>query len=126
MEPEFVELRSSNRQGINHHHAACASENRPMVMVKLGRKYATLEWDCVTLRSDTEVHVQSTRGRLLVRGMYDRFCSITKSDPGKPRFYGNAFYGTASRLLPETARLLAKEYFQLLRPSGPIGTSATI
>lgn len=126
MEPAFVVFRSSDRAANDRHFHACQEEGRPMVMVKLGRKYATLEWDCITLDPTNEPHVRDRRGDLLMRGMYDRFCALAERDPSAPIFYGTAFCGTVSRLLPDTARSLAAEYFQLLRADGPAHVAAQL
>lgn len=118
-EPIYIEVRTTDRAEINRHCMACEAEERPMMLIKIGRKYATLEWDCITLDPSNELHVRGPRCSLLTRGMYDRFCSLAKSAPGRPMFDGNAFYGTITKLLPETARQLAREYFETLRLGGP-------
>ena len=92
------------------HFSACQSRNRPMMMVKVGRRYAELEWDCVTITSDRPGHLTDEQART----MFSLFQARTKGAPGKPYFCGNAFTGTIKRLLPETARQLAEEYFKLL------------
>ena len=46
--------------------------------------------------------------------MFALFQEHAKGAPGKPVFCGKAFTGTVSKLLPDTARQLAEEYFKLL------------
>jgi hypothetical protein len=97
-----------------------------MILLKLGRKFATLEWGCITLDADSERHVRHRRGDLLMRAMYDRFCALAKSDPGRPIFHGSAFCGSVTRLLPTTARSLAEQYFELLRIGGSAHSASVV
>jgi hypothetical protein len=122
----FVEFRGAGRKANDEHFYACQEEGTPLVIVRLGRRYATLEWDCITLHRSMDAHVRAGRGTLLLRGMYDRFCALAKGEPGNPKFLGSAFTGTITRLLPSTARLLAKEYFQLLEAGGPTQSASQI
>jgi len=85
-----------------------------MVMVRMARQYAELEWDSVTIDSDCDDHVSSRDSNDLVRVMFALFQTRAKGAPGKPIFCGKAFTGTVTKLLPDTARQLAEDYFKLL------------
>lgn len=98
----------------NRHHDDCMRANRPMMMIKMARRYAELEWDCVTTSSLHEPHLRGEAATALVRTMFARCMALTKGAPGKPYFYGSAFTGSIEHLLPATAETLAGEYFKLL------------
>jgi len=110
----YTFFKRGDRAANDRHFYACQARNRPMVMVRMARQYAELEWDCVTIDSDCDDHVSSRASNELVRLMFALFQEYAKGAPGKPIFYGKAFTGTVSKLLPDTARQLAEEYFKLL------------
>ncbi|PTS89734.1 hypothetical protein DBR17_02815 [Sphingomonas sp. HMWF008] len=110
----YTFFKQGDRVANDRHFHACQARNRPMVMVKMARQYAKLEWDCITIDSDCDDHVSSSASNGLVRVMFALFQEHAKGAPGKPLFYGKAFTGTVSKLLPDTARQLAEEYFKLL------------
>jgi hypothetical protein len=49
--------------------------------------------------------------------MFARFQSRAQHAPGKPEFFGSAFVGSIDRLLPDTARDLADDFFMMLTAS---------
>ena len=85
-----------------------------MMMVKMARTYAELEWDCITVDPREEAYLHNDSGRDLVGVMFNLFQARANGAPGKPLFFGSAFTGTIKKLLPETARNLAEDYFRLL------------
>lgn len=114
----FVEFPNGDRASNEAHFYACRQRDRPMIMVRPARWYATLEWDCITMdpkhdadRSDND------NGRTALRTLFGRFQARAKGAPGKPEFFGSAFTGTVKRLLPEIARDLAEDYFRMLLPA---------
>ena len=123
----YAEFRRGDRVGNDSHYHYCQRLNRPMVMVRMARAYAELEWDCITVSPDQEDYLYGTdNGRTLGRLMFDKFQALAKGAPGKPLFLGGSFTGTVKKLLPDTARALAEEYFRLLylplrEPRGPRG-----
>jgi hypothetical protein len=110
----YAFFKAGDRVANDRHYHACQARNRPMVMVKMARQYAKLEWDCITIDSDCDDHVSSRASNELVRVMFALFQERAKGAPGKPIFYGKAFTGTVSKLLPDTAGQLAEDYFKLL------------
>jgi len=110
----FVRFKQGDTAANNRHHDDCLRRNRPMMMVKMGRRYAELEWDCVTTSSRQYGHLDDEQGDALVRTLFARFQALTKGAPGKPFFTGKAFTGWIRHLLPETAEQLAEDYFKLL------------
>lgn len=112
MDPRFVEFKRGDLNANARHYEECLRENRPMMMIRQGRIYAELEWDCVTVSSETDPsNAHSTE---IGHQMFDLFQQRAKGAPGKPIFYGSAFTGTVTKLLPGTARQLARDYYTLL------------
>lgn len=110
----YVVYKSGDRAANNHHFHFCERLGRPMMMVKMARRYAELEWDCITVDPAEEDHLHDKSGDQLVRIMFNLFQARAKGAPGQPLFHGSAFTGTIEKLLPATARQLAEDYFQLL------------
>jgi hypothetical protein len=110
----YTFFKLGDRAANDRHFYACQARNRPMVMVRMARRYAELEWDCVTIDSDCDGQVSGSDSDTLVRTMFDLFQKRAKGAPGKPIFCGKAFTGTVTKLLPDTARQLAEDYFKLL------------
>lgn len=113
-ETPYTSFKKGDRRANDRHFYACQERNRPMMMVVLARQYATLEWDCITIDSDCDEHVSGPESTPLVRIMFKRFQERARGAPGKPLFYANAFTGSITKLLPDTARQLAEDYFKLL------------
>lgn len=121
----YAFFRQGDRAANDRHYHDCQRRNRPMIMVKMARKYAELEWDCITIQPDQEDYLYGTdKGRSFMHVLFAGFQARAKGAPGKPYFVGGAFTGRIERLLPETARLLAEDYFRMLYlplrdPEGP-------
>ena len=113
-ETPYTWFRQGDRAANERHFHACDARNRPMMMVKVARQYAELEWDCVTIDSDCDKHVSGSESTDIVRIMFRLFKERTRGAPGKPLFYAKAFTGSIQKLLPDTARQLAEDYFKLL------------
>lgn len=110
----FARFKRGDIGANNRHYDECRRKNRPMVMVIMGRRYAELQWDCITLSGEQNDHLSRAAGDALGRLLFDRFQALAKGAPGKPYFTGKAFTGWVERLLPETAERLAEDYFKLL------------
>lgn len=110
----YAAFKRGDRLRNNDHYHRCSRHRRPMMMVKMARTYAELEWDCITVNPDEEAYLHDKRGRQLTSIMFNLFQARAKGAPGKPLFFGSAFTGTIKKLLPATARQLAEDYFRLL------------
>ena len=110
----YTFFKRGDRAANDRHFHACQARNRPMIMVRMARQYAELEWDCITIDSDCDEHVSGSDSNRLGRTMFDVFQSRARGAPGKPIFCGKAFTGTVTKLLPDIARQLAEDYFKLL------------
>lgn len=113
-ETPYTFFKRGDRAANDRHFYACEDRNRPMMMVRMARQYAELEWDCITIESDCDAHVSGADSNALTRTMFAIFQKRAKGAPGKPIFFGKAFTGTVKKLLPDTARQLAEDYFKLL------------
>jgi hypothetical protein len=89
----------------------CKGLRLPYVVVKVARKYATLEWDCITVDANCDESVRGDKSRELVSEMFSLFQQHCVAETGQPMFEGSAFVGSIERLLPETACALADEFF---------------
>lgn len=112
--PVYASFKHGDRLANDNHYHHCSRLGRPMMMVKISRTNAELEWDCITVDSSQEAFLHGNRGRELVTIMLSLFQARAKGSPSKPIFFGSAFTGTIKRLLPATARQLAEDYFRLL------------
>lgn len=114
----FAEFLKGDRASNKAHFYACQQLNRPMIMIGTSRRYATLEWDCITVdpAHDKERSRADDSGDAM-RALFRQFQMRARGAPGKPEFFGSAFTGTVKRLLPEIARDLAEDYFRMLRPA---------
>jgi hypothetical protein len=111
----FVEFRDGDRAANNAHYAACLGLGRPMMMVRTARIYATLDWEIVTLSiSDINSLFADVDGKRFSRIMLERFQALAAGAPGKPEFTGAPDTGWIKKLLPDTARQLAEDYFRML------------
>lgn len=113
-ERPFVRFKRGDMAANNRHHDDCLRKHRPMMMIMMGRRYAELQWDCITTSSGEYEHLQGETGHTLGHTLFARFQRLAKGAPGKPYFTGSAFTGWIERLLPETAERLAEMYFKLL------------
>ena len=112
--PIYTFFKKGDHRCNDEHFHHCNKRMRPMVMVKMARRYAELEWDCVTVDSDEDAYLRDECGSNLVSILFNLFQARAKEAPGKPLFFGSAYTGSIERLLPETARQLAEDYFRLL------------
>lgn len=124
----YASFKQGDRLSSNTHYHRCSRLRRPMMMVKMARTYAELEWDCITVDPNEEAHLHEGAGSQLANIMFNLFQARAKGAPGNPIFFGSAFTGTIKKLLPATARQLAEDYFRLLyspliEPQAAIGTS---
>lgn len=92
----------------------CRSRNIPFVYLHVGRKYWRLNWDYITLDPKRETHLHGDAGTTLMRAMFKRFQERARLDPTQAMFDGSAFVGTVDGLLPQTARDLADDFFEML------------
>lgn len=119
--PIYALFKRGDIFGNESHYLLCSRYRRPMMMVKMARVYAELEWDCVTVDSEEDNYLRHKAGDQLIRIMYNLFQQRVKGAPGKPFFEASAFTGTIIKLLPATAMQLAEDYFRLLY--GPLAES---
>lgn len=110
----YAAFKQGDRHKNNNHYHRCNRHKRPMMMVKMARTYAELEWDCITVHPDEEAYLHDEAGNQLVNIMFNLFQARAKGVPGNPLFFGSAFTGTIKKLLPGTAQQLAEDYFRLL------------
>ncbi len=100
----------------------CRSENLPYITVQTARKYATLEWDCITLDTECDGDIREDHSRKIVDRLSATFQRRSAGSGAKPYFSGSAFVGSIKDLRPDIADLLADEFFMILyqasRPSG--------
>lgn len=95
----------------------CRRDNIPDIYVSVARKYARLQWDCISTEGRGDAGVTGEGSRELGRVMFATFQRLAKHDTGKPMYEGSPFVGVIERLLPSTAYAIADELFLLLFPS---------
>jgi hypothetical protein len=114
----YREYAEADRQANEAHFAHCDRHGWPMIAVHMARTYATLEWDCITVaeRPDDLLYRQPD-GERTGDAMIRLFDQRIAGAPGKPHYRTNTFVGWVYKLLPDTARTLAEDYFRLLHGS---------
>ena len=92
----------------------CQRRNIPFVYLHVGRKYWRLNWDCISTEKNYDAHLHDDTGTTLMRAMFKRFQERARLDPTQAMFDGSAFVGTVDGLLPQAARDLADDFFEML------------
>ncbi len=110
----WIEVKRGDRQGINDWFYACRAVDVPNVIISPGRKYARLEWDCISTSGRGDKGIRGDNARALGRWLFNNFQHRAKNDPGRPVFEGSSFTGRIERLSPDTAKVLADDYFLAL------------
>jgi hypothetical protein len=108
---EFAENdRDANARWFRH----CSSKSLPFVAVLVGRKYATLSYDCITVNAERDAAIRGPESTAICRSLFSLFQDCVETESGKPMFTGTAFVGTIERLDPSKARTLADQIFTVL------------
>lgn len=92
----------------------CRAESLPYITIEMARKYATLEWDCITVNSEHDALVREDSGHSIVDRLFATFQRISAGSGAKPYFCGTAFVGSIKSLRPDIAQTLADEFFVAL------------
>ncbi len=90
----------------------CRQNEIPFVNVIIGRKYAKVAWDCVSLDPKHDDAINGKNSRNLLDKMYNRFQVLANSK--KAFFHGTAFVGSIVLLPPEAAFKISDKIFVLL------------
>lgn len=61
----YAVFKQGDRTRNDSHYHRCSRHGRPMMMVKMARTYAELEWDCITVHPDEEAYRHRLRSFLL-------------------------------------------------------------
>ncbi len=110
-DPCWRQMRSDDSETQKDWFYECKRLGLPYLVIKIARKYATLEWDCITVDASCDESVRRDRSMEFVREMFSVFQQHCVAETGRPIFEGSAFLGSIERLLPETACALADEFF---------------
>ena len=113
-DPCWMELTAEKQEVARSWFYRCKAEALPYVTLELARKYAKLEWDCITLDSANESHTVNDESGAIVRGLFATFQSSSAGSGARPDFLGSAFVGSIEGLQPDVARILAGEFFKAL------------
>ena len=110
----YSEFRDGDRASNDRWFYECRRRNIPMIHIETRRKFVKLRWDCITIDTRDEAHVQDEAGTRLVHVMGSKFRQMVRGVSGKPWFEGKSFVGWVDRLSPELARDMAEEFFAML------------
>lgn len=92
----------------------CQRRDIPYVYVTLRRKYAEVDWDCITVDPDRDEATLGDGSRELVDKLFATFQSLASANSKKSMFEGSAFVGSIGRLSPADALELADAVFETL------------
>lgn len=123
-DPCWVNVSARDRAVGEHWFKRCRSANLPYVTIEMARKYATLEWDCITLDTSCEDTIREDRSRQIVSGLFATFQRRSAGSGAKPYFLGSAFVGSIKGLRPDIAQTLADEFFAVLYQASRLDTLA--
>ena len=107
-------MRENDREARSQWFRQCKAKSIPLVEVLLGRKHATLSWDCITVDAERDSAVRGLGSHAICRLLFSLFQDRVKTGFGKPIFEGSAFVGTIENLEPSEARALADQFFTVL------------
>jgi hypothetical protein len=102
---------------INAWFYQCRRDDIPDIYVSVARKYARLEWDCISTNGDGDKGITGKGSRELGRTMFATFQRLATHDSGKPMYKGSPFVGAIERLDPATAFTIADTFFLMLFPA---------
>lgn len=118
-----IEANDTGMQNFWFHQ--CKLRDIPFIYVVRRRKYAELQWDCVSVDPAHEAHVQGDRGADLVRGMFTTFQAVARKLPSKALFEGKSMVGSVKGLPIELVPELADAFFAVLyKPMQDYGAPA--
>ncbi len=91
----------------------CQRRDIPYVYVTPRRKYARIDWDCISTDTRHDDVVATEASNALLDGMYKTFQRLAA--PNKAMFEGSAFVGQIDHLTIDAALSLADEMFIALK-----------
>lgn len=110
----WVEFSNGDTNMNNYWFRECQERNIPNVCIETRRKYVKVRWDCISIDSRNEAHVQGNRGTTLGKEMFKAYQTIARRTSEKSQFSGKAFVGYIDCLLPELADEMADVIFSML------------
>jgi len=113
-DPCWRVLPRRNIPAINAWFYQCRRDDIPDIYVNVARKYARLEWDCISTEGNGDKGVTGEGSRELGRAMFATFQRLAIHASGKPMYQGSPFVGTIEGLDPPTAFAIADSFFVTL------------
>lgn len=102
---------------INAWFYQCQRDDMPHIYVSIARKYARLEWDCISTNGNGDEGVTGKGSNELGRAMFATFQRLAIHDSGRPMYQGSPFVGAIEGLDPSTAFAIADKFFLMLYPA---------
>ena len=118
----WVSYKSNDNYSSDDWYYRCESTDFPFIRIKEARKYRTLEWDCITLTGESDLHTRGEAGNDLVRQMHATFQLVCRGQDKKSFFDGSAFCGEITGLSESSSRQLANSFAAMLAPLTLKGT----
>lgn len=108
---KFAECRSRDIDAKNRWFRECDMNNVPYVYVALRNKYASVNWDCISLspQQDSQITDDADFIRQEILTVFHQFAG------NKARYDFSAFCGSIDNLSPFNARLVADRIFAILQ-----------
>jgi len=113
-DPCWRVIRKGDLPAINAWFYQCRRDDIPDIYVSIARKYARLEWDCISTDGSGNKGVRGKGSDELGRAMFASFQRFAIHDSGKPKYNGSPFVGTIEGLDPSTAVAIADTFFVTL------------
>ncbi len=113
-DPCWIALRGRENSAAATWFYRCKAEDLPYITIKFTPKYATLEWDCITLDATNDGPIRHDMSGGIVKELFANFQQLSSPAKAKPYFCGTAFTGSIDGLDPEVAHQLADQFFGAL------------
>lgn len=110
----WTTLKGRDIPATNAWFSECQRRGIPYVNVTLRRRYAEVDWDCITVEPDHDEVTLGAGSRELVDKLFATFQSVASANSTKSMFEGSAFIGSIEWLLPNDALELADTMFEIL------------
>jgi len=107
----FAQFKNGDMNAQNRWFRECEKNNMPCVYVGLRNKYASVNWDCISLKPQQDSRIDKSADEINqeILAVFHQY-----ADP-KSRYDFSAFSGTIDNLSPTNAQIVADRVFGILQ-----------
>ena len=106
----FLTCKNGDDDSQNRWFRQCRKNNVPHVYVEVARRYASVNWDCISLNVEDANHISACNNEinLEILSVFHEYCSK------KSTYFFSADVGRMKGLLPSDAEQAAERVFEIL------------